>query len=160
MSYVYEALKKFARFENDEEISSTVDVEEVQHWLKELKENEKVKAFVSDGTYSDYETVKEVQKLNNTEILITNVWGGHILINRIDSNARFIELKHFSLYSDGSAQVSEEDARISCRVGADVFAVGYSNNRYIVTSKIKRFIDEKSFETVSGSLYYTVQKGQ
>ena len=146
----YRFLKKFIRCnEHGKEIENTIDVEKAKKWLET---SEVVEVSVTDGTASKCRLVSEINKKAN-ETIVKTVSGEVFHIEGNDSNERVIELKCFSLDNFGWEEVSVDEAKENCRVNERVFAIGYSNGRLVSTSRIKRFIGNESFETVSGSVY-------
>lgn len=150
----FDALKKFVRCNvDDTEIEATVIVEKALEWLEA---NETVKAYVTDGTYSKHDVVKEIEKKED-ETAITTISGDVFHIKKNDSNVREIKVEYFSrdYYYIWREKLTKNQAKRICANGedADVRAIGYSNGKPITTSRIKRFITDDSFETESGSIY-------
>ena len=155
----FDALKKFVRCNvDDTEIEATVIVEKALEWLEA---NETVKAYVTDGTYSKHDVVKEIEKKED-ETAITTISGDVFHVKKNDSNVREIKVEYFSrdYYYIWREKLTKNQAKRICANGedADVRAIGYSNGKPITTSRIKRFITDDSFETETGSIYKVKQE--
>ena len=118
----YTLLKKFVlRLVGGEEVETTVNVKEVEKWLENLKEDEYVVVFITDGTFTDYKYVEKVWQLNKWEILVRNYDKEFFLLKGVDNNRRNLELDYYSLNPKGKGEaISQVEAMNFCKNGKEV----------------------------------------